>query len=246
MPPALRETVAFPHRMHLGGDWHLSVADSQARPTPSPGSRSGRADGEAHNHNDVGSVVVASDGVPVVVDAGRPTYTAQTFGPDRYEIWTMQSSWHSVPQVAGVAQGVGREFAARDVQLLGPPDDVTGLALDLAGAYPVAGLRTWRRTAQLERVDDVARAVVDDAWHLDGDDAPTTVRFLLAGDVDLDTARAVVRAPHGDQPAAHDPRVDRSPGAPAVARRISSGSDDITHGARPLPVEACAASCRGT
>ncbi|MCK0117778.1 heparinase II/III-family protein [Isoptericola sp. S6320L] len=293
VPPALRETVAFPHRMHLGGDWYLSVADAQARPTdvhpwhalhraaravgdadaaayavsrlasgpgaaaapaaqaeaglgrllrgltdtawrdalaagataplprtawwastqvllvrPEAGTPAGLTlavkgghNGEAHNHNDVGSVVVASDGVPVIVDAGRPTYTAQTFGPDRYDLWTMQSSWHSVPQVAGVAQGAGHEFAARDVELVGPADDATGLALDLAGTYPHEGLRSWRRTARLERVGDVARAVVDDAWDLDTpDDGGTTVRFLLAGDVDLDTARAVVRPLDGAPP----------------------------------------------
>ena len=30
--PALRETVAFPHRMHLGGEWYLNLADGPARP----------------------------------------------------------------------------------------------------------------------------------------------------------------------------------------------------------------------
>ena len=44
----------------------------------------GGHNGESHNHNDVGSFIVAVDGVPAVADAGRPTYTAQTFGPDRY------------------------------------------------------------------------------------------------------------------------------------------------------------------
>ncbi len=31
--PALRATVAFPHRMHLGGGWYVNFADSEARPT---------------------------------------------------------------------------------------------------------------------------------------------------------------------------------------------------------------------
>src|SRR4029079_3934572 len=31
--PALRETIAFPHRMHLGGDWFVNVADGRARPS---------------------------------------------------------------------------------------------------------------------------------------------------------------------------------------------------------------------
>jgi hypothetical protein len=29
----LRETVAFPHRCHLGGDWYANLADGQARPS---------------------------------------------------------------------------------------------------------------------------------------------------------------------------------------------------------------------
>ena len=31
--PGLRETVAFPHRMHLGGAWYVNHADGQARPS---------------------------------------------------------------------------------------------------------------------------------------------------------------------------------------------------------------------
>ena len=33
---ALQETVAFPHRVHLGDDWYLNHADGSARPTPRP------------------------------------------------------------------------------------------------------------------------------------------------------------------------------------------------------------------
>ncbi|GAB3087959.1 hypothetical protein [Isoptericola nanjingensis] len=72
------------------------------------------------------------------------------------------------------------------------------MTLDLAAAYPVAGLRSWRRSARLERGPD-ARVVVSDAWDLDDrrddgrdDPATTTVRFLLAGDVSLTPGSAVV------------------------------------------------------
>ncbi|WP_243075497.1 heparinase II/III family protein [Microbacterium sp. SS28] len=271
--PSLRETVAFPHRMHLGGDWYLNLADGPARPPqdqawhalhraaarvgddaarahaaahrlpgePIATEREGlgrllraltdetwrgaggatsplpretwlpstevllaRAEGgtpaglalavkgghnaEHHNHNDVGSFVVAVDGVPVVVDAGRPTYTLATFGAGRYDIWTMQSTWHNAPEVRGVAQPPGRQYAARAVEpRLG--DDVSALSLDLADAYPAPGLTSWRRTAALERSDGSARVVVDDAWNLDawagpGDEPPTVVRLLVAGDVE--------------------------------------------------------------
>ena len=159
----------------------------------------GGHNGESHNHNDVGSFIVAIDGVPVIVDAGRPTYTAQTFGPHRYDIWTMQSAWHSVPEVRGIPQSPGAGFAARNVRR---GDD--GLSLDLAGAYDVAGLNAWRRCIRLER-GPVARVVVDDAWELDpwagdGPEPETSVRMLLAGDVRLGTASAHVAPLEGARP----------------------------------------------
>jgi hypothetical protein len=270
--PSLRETVAFPHRMQLGGAWYVNFADSQARPTqeqpwhalhraarragdhealayaaahrdpaepaasdsqglgrllrgmtdpewlaarpaqpplprdvwlestqmliarPAAGSSrgltlaiKGGTNGEHHNHNDVGAFVIASDGVPVIVDAGRPTYTAATFGPGRYDIWTMQSSWHSVPEIRGTAQGAGAAFAAQRVDAV-VNSDATSMALDLAGAYPVPGLRAWRRSAELDRT--LARITITDAWGLEPwaeptPEPPTTVRLLVAGELRL-------------------------------------------------------------
>lgn len=264
--PALRATIGFPHRMHLGGAWVINAADGTARmshevawealfrlalqvgdtdaaafaaahrtpdepaaraeaglgrlilalthhlwiaaapaapPLPRESwlesiqirlvrARAGSSDGltlvmkgghndEHHNHNDVGEVIVASDGVPVLVDAGRPTYTAKTFGPRRYEIRTMQSGWHNVPLVRGTEQSPGREFRASDVTVL--PD---GLALDLVHAYSVPELASWRRTARLEG-DAV---VIADRWDLEpwegpGNEPATTLHFLVAGDLEL-------------------------------------------------------------
>ena len=82
---------------------------------------------------------------PVLLDLGVETYCKKTFSPQRYEIWTMQSSWHNLPEFDGCQQQPGAAFAARDVQCL--PD---GLTLDLAPAYgPVPGLGYYRRTALL-------------------------------------------------------------------------------------------------
>lgn len=259
---ALRETVAFPHRCHIGADWYANLADGQARPpahqpwhalhraavrlgdpaaaahaaahrdlAPSedaglgrlireltdadwraavPGDsplprdvrlastevllareHSGTADGltlvvkgghnaEHHNHNDVGSFIVASDGVPVVVDAGRPTYTKATFGPDRYAIWTMQSSWHNTPTIAGVDQSPGREFAASAVEAT-ITDAVSQLTLDIDRAYGINGL-SWRRSAALDRMAGVVR--VSDAWRgAPTTDGATTLNLVIAGTV---------------------------------------------------------------
>ncbi|MDP4505493.1 heparinase II/III domain-containing protein [Nonomuraea turcica] len=275
--PVVRETVRFPHRMHLGGPWYLNLADARARPpadrpwqvlhrwarrlgevdarrhaesqrTPGirasaelgralceladdawqhaergepplvagvwlPGTQVGLArtaggtarglalavkgghNGEHHNHNDVGSVVVAVDGVPVLVDAGRPTYTAQTFGPDRYAIWTMQSTWHNVPEVRGAAQGQGHGFRARDVQVVDEPGRFE-VRLDLAAAYPVPELERWWRTASLDR--RASRVTIGDSWSFTGDGDPSVLHFLLNGQVEQPSAgQVVVRPPDG-------------------------------------------------
>lgn len=104
---------------------------------------------DSHNHNDTGSVTLYKQGQPLLVDVGVETYCQKTFSPRRYEIWTMQSCWHNLPQFVGETalydQLPGATYAARDVQ---PLDG--GLTMDLAPAYgPVPGLGYYRRTALL-------------------------------------------------------------------------------------------------
>lgn len=280
---ALRETVAFPHRVHLGGAWYLNLADGQARPaeaqpwhalhraarsvgdvdaayhaashrsggapvadereglgrllrgltdpawidavpTRSPLPRdvwfpstqvllaraaAGAAAGltvaakgghndEHHNHNDVGSFVVASDGVPVVVDAGRPTYTLQTFGPGRYDIWTMQSRWHNTPAIRGSEQSHGRGFAACGVEV--SIAESTSFTADIAGAYDEPGVSSWQRTVRLERGSGAV--VIEDEWAGPAEESggPTTVRMLLAGVVRLAEASVHVTPLDGATP----------------------------------------------
>jgi hypothetical protein len=148
----------------------------------------GGHNGEHHNHNDVGSVVVAAGGVPVLIDPGRPTYTAQTFGPRRYEIWTMRGDWHNVPTIAGVDQSPGREFAARDVTPLFGADRA-GLALDIAAAYPVDG--SWRREAVLDRRH--ATVTITDEWRLTAE-RPSVLHYVLAGEVTAVPGGVLVRS----------------------------------------------------
>ncbi len=119
---------------------------------------------ESHNHNDVGSFVIANNGRPLLIDPGAGVYTRQTFGPDRYEIWTMQSSWHNTPAPAGHPQAAGRAHRATDVSA-SLSAAAAELSLDLAAAYPAAaGLRSWRRTLRLDRTAPLI--AVHDRWEL--------------------------------------------------------------------------------
>ena len=62
---------------------------------------------ESHNHNDVGSFSLYLNTMPVFIDAGVGTYTRRTFSSERYSIWTMQSNYHNLPLINGVAQRFG-------------------------------------------------------------------------------------------------------------------------------------------
>jgi hypothetical protein len=292
----IHATLAFPHSMHLGGDWYVNVADSVARPLatwpwnvvhawalrvgdedaarhaaarrglpgglfderaslpravrmladaawaeaptaapplvgrahfPStgiavarsaPGSARGLAvsvkgghNDENHNHVDVGSVIVALDGVPVVVDAGKPTYRAGTFGPDRYDLWMVRGDWHNVPRIRGVEQAPGEQFAARDFEVSddGAPSrrwsSLWRARLDIADAYPVDGLEHWWRGVSLD--PDAETVTVEDSWAFSAPHTPapaagsTAWHWLLAGDVTLTSGRAQIRFTPDDGPA---------------------------------------------
>ena len=111
----------------------------------------GGTNGESHNHNDVGSFVIyapqessphASRLSPLFIDPAVGEYTAKTFSNDRYSIWTMQSQYHNLPQINGIDQKDGKEYAAKVVS-----HKDGQLTLDIAGAYPAeAAVKSWKPT----------------------------------------------------------------------------------------------------
>ena len=107
--------------------------------------------GESHNHNDVGNFIVYVDGKPALIDVGVGTYTAKTFGHNRYDIWSMQSQWHNTPTINGVQQQDGLSFSAHNVsyQSIGDKHDFKA---DISGAYPKeAHINSWVRTLTFDR-----------------------------------------------------------------------------------------------
>jgi hypothetical protein len=156
----------------------------------------GGHNGEHHNHKDVGSFTVTVDGTPVLVDAGQPTYTAQTFGPDRYSIPSMQSGWHNAPAPWGLEQSLGREAEA--TATFEDDGSIAQTTFDLSRAYPLPDGSHWTRLVRLRRGDTTV--VVDDAWLLpwvrtapyDG----VLIHHLLHGEVVITgPASAVVHPP---------------------------------------------------
>ena len=104
----------------------------------------GGNNGESHNHNDVGSFIIYANNEPLFIDPAVGEYTAKTFSKDRYEIWTMQSGYHNLPQINGIDQKDGKQYAAKVVS-----HKEGQLCLDIAGAYPEeAAVKSWKRTVK--------------------------------------------------------------------------------------------------
>jgi len=137
-------------------DWYEGMAWMIARRRPEDPdalvvAAKGGHNGEMHNQNDVGSVIVRFKGESIIVDPGRGRYTRAYFGPERYEHWVNSSEGHSVPIPNGQYQLPGKEHGAR---LLDHQADATRdlLSIEMSGAYPdEADLESLTRTVILHR-----------------------------------------------------------------------------------------------
>lgn len=109
---------------------------------------------DSHNHNDTGSFTIYKDGKPLFIDVGVETYTKRTFSPDRYDIWTMQSRYHNLPSFfdgkTEIMQKNGADYRAEHVscQL---DTRICRISMDLAAAYPDHRIRSYTRSAVLEK-----------------------------------------------------------------------------------------------
>ena len=144
----------------------------------------GGYNGESHNHNDVGSFNLYIGKLPVFIDAGVGTYTRQTFSSERYSIWTMQSAYHNLPVINGVAQSDGHGFRARNAKAV-----PGSFSVDIAGAYkPEAKVEKWVRAYKL----GASSLKITDTFKLSEAVAPAEVNFMTWGKVDVSKAGVVL------------------------------------------------------
>ena len=129
---------------------------------------------EQHNHNDVGNVIVYRNAVPVIIDVGVGIYTKQTFSPDRYKLWFMQSGYHNLPSFSGVDQQNGRRFSSFALE----SDAQRQLySIDLTAAYPEeAGLEKYTRTSRM----DGECVTVTDSYRLKREGGCAEFHFMTA------------------------------------------------------------------
>jgi hypothetical protein len=175
-------------------DWDVAIARDSAGTTDGfYFSAKGGHNAEQHNHNDVGSFMLYYNGASVFIDVGPGTYTRETFGRGRYDIWTMQSDYHNVPRINGVAQVKGRNFQAT-ASRYEAQDRVIRFSTDIAQAYPPeAKVASWRRGYTLERGK---RFVIEDRFELAATRGKTAVHFMTS--LPAEVARPGVVALKGD------------------------------------------------
>ena len=147
-------------------NWFSDAGILICRPAPEAANGLGVAlkgghNAEHHNHNDVGSFVVALGGKTPLLDPGGETYTARTFSKDRYVSGVLNSLGHPVPRVAGKLQNTGRSAAARviDTQFT---DTADTLVLDIRAAYGVEELESLKRTFVYSREGSANLTVIDE------------------------------------------------------------------------------------
>lgn len=105
---------------------------------------------EPHNHNDVGSFMVAVGGEPLLSELGAGHYDRDYFDPGtRYDVPAAGSHGHSVPIIASTHQHDG-EHARAVVRHVAVEPAAAALTTDLTAAYDVAGLVALTRELRFE------------------------------------------------------------------------------------------------
>jgi hypothetical protein len=131
---------------------------------------------ESHNHNDVGTCIMYYNGKPCLIDLGREEYTAKTFSPRRYEIWTMQSGYHNLPVINGIEQMQGEDYKAKN-STFSANAKAAVFSTEISGAYPKeAQVKYWLRSYTLNRGKSF---VLSDRYELTGTSKSVTSSNLI-------------------------------------------------------------------
>ncbi|OYD41689.1 heparinase II/III domain-containing protein [Sphingobacterium cellulitidis] len=138
---------------------------------------------ESHNHNDVGTFILYMDEKPIFIDAGVGTYNKKTFSNERYDIWTMQSAYHNLPQINGFDQPYGAKYKSSAASFDAKKNE---FKLDIAGAYPAeAKVKTWVRKY---KVNNKGLIITDD-FNIENPNKENIVHFLLASEPKIENGK---------------------------------------------------------
>jgi len=151
--------------------------------------------GESHNHNDVGDILVYDQGYPVIIDVGAGTYTSRTFSSKRYDLWFNTSPFHNLPTINGKEQKAGKNYTATDVTY-SSNDNGAQFSMNIAQAWgDEAQLSKWIRIINADRKKGIA---VTDEYEMKQKPESLTQSFMTTCKVNIDqSGRIVFEEPNG-------------------------------------------------
>lgn len=152
------------------------------------------SNGVPHNHNDIGSYILYRSSKCLLTDPGAPRYTAQTFGPRRYELFQCRALGHSVPLINGVEQQPGGKYRAT-IEL--SRDNATGtkaLRIDMSKAYPIKSLKSLVRTIAVDKQGGV---MLSDAYQFSAKPRALEEAFITFEDAKVQTGGRSVQVGKG-------------------------------------------------
>ena len=142
---------------------------------------------ESHNHNDVGTFSLYFDGEPILCDLGTGVYSKKTFSPERYEIPWVASVTHNVPEINGIGEKNGREYAASDFGA-----EEGRISISFGGAYPAdAGVLSVLRSCAL----DEGGLTLTDEFEFTGEGKRVSESFVTTLPARIDGSSVII----GDQ-----------------------------------------------
>lgn len=108
---------------------------------------------EPHNHNDIGSFVIAIDGELILTDLGAGAYTKGYFGSERYTYTQTRSYWHSVPYINKFEQEETKQKS--NIIKYNICNKYIELNLELSCAYPSAELDRFNRIVNFDKEQNI-------------------------------------------------------------------------------------------
>jgi hypothetical protein len=143
---------------------------------------------ESHNHNDVGSFVLAVDDTVYLCDPGAGAYNAAYFSPKRYENVFANSYGHSVPRIGGTLQPAGQEYCGT-MQKTGDKS----ISIRFEKAYAVPSLKTAVRSIEMHG----GEVILQDSFAFEGDGCEVEEAFMTWNPVEINGNVACVTTDKG-------------------------------------------------
>lgn len=165
LPVDTRATAKLPRpkrRADLLVDQQAAIVQLPSGKGPVLATLTGGTNAERHNHNDLGTFMLAVGNRLIIPDIGNMKYTADFFGAKRYTYLAASSRGHCCPIINGQEQRPGAQ-AAGQVLKWEPGEDRTLLSIDLTAAYPrEAGLAKWTRSMDMRGGQTVTITFADE------------------------------------------------------------------------------------